>query len=124
VRSEQPPMTAVRTELPSEPRGWWLENDDAGVTARCQGSQVAQVDVQDKGDRVDLVFWFDEPVPAGMATDLAREAFQHPALQPHRPVTVALPRRRAELLGELRAHLVGSTTHVAGTTCLVAGRLR
>jgi hypothetical protein len=124
VRTELPPTTAPRTERPGEPRGWWLENDDAGVTARSQANQVAQVDVQDRGDRVDLAFWFDERVPSGMATDLAREVFQHPALQPHRPVAVALPQRHAELLGELRAHLVDSTTHVAGTTCLVVGRLR
>lgn len=123
--TEQPPTTHVPTEPADGASGWRLEEDARGVTARDRrGSPVAHVDIIEEGERVDLVFWFDERLPGPVTTGLAREAFAHPALRPHRPVAAALPQHQADALGELRAHLAGVTTHVAGTTCLVVGQVR
>ena len=44
--------------------------------------------------------------------------------RPGRVVAAALPQRETEVLQELRAHVVDEHTHVAGSTCLLEGRVR
>jgi hypothetical protein len=122
---DEPPVRAsVRTPLDAAGRHWWLERDDRGVTARSGRVPVAHVEVQVRGPRVDLLFWVDERLPRELHTRLTRSAFEHPAVRPHRPVTVALPHRETDVLLEARSHLADASTRVAGATCLLEGRVR
>lgn len=106
------------------PGDWWLDEDEHGVTARREHGAVAHVEVADEGATVQLVFWLDEGLPRQLGTALARAVFERPALRPRRPVAVALPHRETDLLQEVQAHVAEARTHVAGTTCLVDGRVR
>ena len=102
---------------------WWLERDDHGVTARGARGAVARAEVQEQDPGVLLVFWVEERLPAELRTRLTRTAFEHPALRPRRPVSVAFPNRESDVLTEARRHVTGSP-HVAGATCLLEGLVR
>jgi hypothetical protein len=106
------------------PDDWWLDEDAHGVTARDRSGPVARVEVAEDGAGVQLVFWADERLPRQLRADLTRLAFRHPALRTSRPVSVALPHREVDVLDEVRAHVTGARTHVAGATCLLDGRVR
>jgi hypothetical protein len=122
--TEQHVPTSPPAGPASSPRTWSVERDDQGVTARDGRGPVAQAEVRDDASRVSLVFWVDERLPRDLCLQLARTAFEHPALRPHRPVAVALPQRETEVLQEVRSHLADESTHVAGATCLIQGRVR
>ncbi|SSC26096.1 Hypothetical protein KLENKIAIHU_4926, partial [Klenkia terrae] len=106
------------------PTAWWFEHDPHGLTAHDQAGLVGRVDVQDTEAEVKVVFSLTDRVPHGMATELARGAFAHPALEPDRTVAVSLPQGEVDVLAEVRRHLWVVQTHVAGATCLVEGRVR
>ena len=122
TREQSVDTTGSAAERP--PADWWLEQDDHGVTARDSHRAVAHVEVQDRGAVVGLVFWVDERLPRELRTRLTRTAFEHPALRSERPVSVAVPQRESEVLTEVRQHLANASSHVAGTTCLLEGRVR
>jgi hypothetical protein len=124
MTDEQPARTSVRTPVDAPGGQWWLEREDHGVTARSGRRPVAHVEVREVGPRVDLVFWVDERLPRELHTRLTRSAFEHPAVRPHRPVTVALPQREVDVLLEARTHVADAATRVAGATCLLEGRVR
>jgi hypothetical protein len=124
VAPEHPIPTPRPAGAESAAHPWQVEQDDHGVTARVDHDPVAHAGVLDDPSRVSLVFWVDERLPQALRTELARTAFEHPALRPDRPVAVALPQRETELLREVRSHLADDSTHVAGATCLIEGRVR
>jgi hypothetical protein len=96
-----------------EPRvqDWWLEQDEHGVTA-CNGRRpIAHVEVHEDDDRVQLY------------TRLTSMAFEHPSLGPQRWVSAAFPHRETDVLLEMRSHVAVTSTRVAGTTCLLDGRV-
>jgi hypothetical protein len=106
------------------PTEWWLERDAHGVTARDQHRAVARVDVQERDADVRLAFWVDERLPRELRTRLTRTVFELPALRSRRSVSVALPLRESDVLQEVREHVADDSTHVAGATCLLEGRVR
>lgn len=122
MTNEQSPATSRPTTTAAE--GWWLEQDEDGVTAKDSHGAIAHVEVREDDARVRLDFWLDERLPGDLRTELTRTAFEHPALHPQRPVSVALPHREVEVLREARAHLANPSTRVAGATCLLEGRAR
>jgi len=124
VTTEQRDLTPSRTEVRDEHHTWWMELDGDGLTAVDSGGALAHVDVREDDDRVHLVFWLDDRLPGTVGTELTRRLFEHPALRHQRPVAASLPHRGVDVLTELRRHLAGATTHVAGATCLVVGRVR
>jgi hypothetical protein len=124
-------VTTLRSDRPDPDRegqderhAWWLELDDDGVTAREASRLLAHADVREDGDRVQLMFWLDDGLSGEVGIGLTRQVFALPALRPHRPVAVSVPHEEVDVLTELRKHLVGAITHVAGSTCLVVGRVR
>jgi hypothetical protein len=108
---------------PHRPSDWALERDDHGVTARIGDRPVAHVEVRDADARVRLEFWMDERLPHELRTDLTRTVFDHPALRPCRPVSVAWPHRQTDVLQEVRRHVPDARIHVAGATCLLDGHI-
>jgi len=103
---------------------WHCEVDEAGVTAFSPTGPAAQVTVHEVDAAVQLDFWVSDGVPHQVRSELTRRVFQHPALRPRRVVAAALPQRETEVLQEIRAHVVDEHTHVAGSTCLLEGRVR
>jgi len=109
---------------PSPTPAWRCEADERGVTAFSPSGPAAQVTVHEVDAGVQLDFWVSDGVPHQVRSELTRRVFQHPALRPRRVVAAALPQRETEVLQEIRAHVVDEHTHVAGSTCLVEGRVR
>ncbi|MCW2576065.1 MAG: hypothetical protein JWR66_2095 [Modestobacter sp.] len=74
-------------------------------------------------DRVRLDFSIDERLPSELYTRLTSMAFEHPSLGPQRWVSAAFPHRETDVLLEMRSHVAVTSTRVAGTTCLLDGRV-
>ena len=120
-------MPAVVLEQPSAIAGsrWELRSSSTGVAVVGSGGRVAEAQVADEPGRVvvDIRSWL-HGLPPDIGTRLVAQAFAHPAAQAHRPVLVVLPRGETALLEEVRCHLWGARTRVAGVTCIVEGRVR
>ncbi|MGY1747642.1 hypothetical protein [Modestobacter sp. SYSU DS0511] len=102
-----------------------FEHDEHGVTALAgSGRPVAHVEVREDEAGVRLEFWLAQATPPRVRTELARSVFEHAALHPRRTVLAAVPHGQHDVLAELRAHVSGGRTHVAGATCLLEGRVR
>jgi hypothetical protein len=102
---------------------WWLEEDDHGVTALRGTGPVAHAEVQEDDASVRLAFWLEERLPRELRSQLTRTVFDHPALRRHRPVSVALPHGESDVLLEVRSRVDDARTRVAGSTCLLEGRV-
>ncbi len=124
MNGEHPYRMSPRTVTEAPVRDWWLEHDDHGVTALNRRGPVAHVEVQEDDASVRLAFWLDERLPHELRTCLTRTAFEHPAIRPHRPVSVAFPHGESDVLQEVRSRVADVRTHVAGATCLLEGRVR
>jgi hypothetical protein len=120
IRSPEP--TAARTT-----RGfaaeWHLEQDADGITARSAAGPSAGVSVVEDDDRVRLEFWISGPQPQALLSALTSSVFDHPAMRSHRPVLATLPHGEPQVLAELCSHLCDVRTYVAGSTCLLDGRV-
>jgi hypothetical protein len=102
---------------------WWLERDEHGVTACSGRGAIAHAEVREDDDRVRLDFSIDERLPHELHRSLTSMVFEHPALHPRRLVSAAFPHRETDVLLEVRSHVVAISTRVAGTTCLLDGRV-
>lgn len=124
LTDENRPTTTAGTTTDVPARDWWLVRDEHGVTACSRRGPVAHVEVRESDARVGLEFWVDELLPRALRTRLTSKVFEHPALRPHRPLSVGLPRGETEVLREVRSHMADSSTRVAGATCLLEGHVR
>jgi hypothetical protein len=96
-----------------------------GVAVVGEGGRLAEAQVAEEPDRV-VVDIRPElfGLPADVVARLVEETFAHPAVRAERPVLVTLPRGESAVLEEVRAHLDGARSRVAGVTCLVEGTVR
>lgn len=102
---------------------WELRPVAGGAVVSASGRPFAHGRVEDTGDRVVVEFWTSPGVPQDLRVRLARLTFRDTALRARRPVLVCLPAGDSVLLTEVRTHLAGACSRVAGATCLVEGRV-
>ena len=106
-------------------RSWELLTSRSGVAVMGEVGRLAEVQVAEERDRVVLDIWAEAPgLPDDLGVRLVGQAFAHPALWAERPILVTLPRGESAVLEEVRAHLDGARSRVAGVTCLVEGTVR
>jgi hypothetical protein len=105
-------------------RRWDLLVDRGGVTAVTTAGTVAAARVSPSDGRAAVAVWTaGTDLPQGLRAQLVAQALAHPVVRARPSVLVTLPRGDVEALDEARRRLVPSHTHVAGSTCLVEGRL-
>jgi len=98
---------------------------DPNVAVVTGAGRLAEAQVAEEAERVVVDFWADAPgLPTDIGARLVGQAFAHPAVRPHRPILVTLPRGESAVLQAVEAHLDQAHSHVAGVTCLVEGRVR
>lgn len=86
---------------------------------------VAGARIRENGDCLSVDIWLDRgTLPHHLRTDLARGVLAHPTARPGRTLLAAFPCGESELLEGLRSGLTGVQTRVAGSTCLLEGRIR
>jgi|SRR4051794_9859609 hypothetical protein len=106
-------------------RPWELLTSRTGVTVETASGRLAEAQVAEEAERVVVDFWADTiGLPADIGARLVGQAFAHPAVRAHRPILVTLPRGESAVLEQVRTHLDGARSRVAGVTCLVEGRVR
>lgn len=104
---------------------WHLVRDDSGVTAVDEQGQLAAAWIREDGDQVCVEFELTAvPVPVQLGTELTRAAFDHAALRRTRPLLAVVPHGSTEVLDELRRHVPDARARMAGSTCLLQGRVR
>jgi len=86
---------------------------------------MAQARIQEHDGCLTVDIWLDRGfLPHHLKADLARGVLAHPTARPGRTVLAAFPCGESELLDGLRSGLSGVRTRVAGSTCLLEGRIR
>jgi hypothetical protein len=104
---------------------WDVLTSAGGVTVTTPEGLVAEARVRDRERWVVLEFWTSSPaLPLELRRQLVRHTFDHPAVRAGRRVLACTPTGDSEVLTAVRDHVVGASSHVAGSTCLVQGRLR
>ena len=80
--------------------------------------------MSERNGQVVVEFWVEGPgLPAELSAQLVTQAFGLPAVRPHRPVLVCVPRHDGAVLAEARRRVVNASTRAAGVTCLLEGRV-
>ena len=80
--------------------------------------------MSERDEQVVVEFWVEGPgLPAELSAELVRYAFLLPAIRPHRPVLVCVPRHDGAVLAEAQRRVEGAWTRAAGVTCLLEGRI-
>ncbi|WP_147332068.1 hypothetical protein [Geodermatophilus marinus] len=103
---------------------WELHSGPSRVTAVTPAGTVAEARVTEQDEQVVVEFWADEPgLPAELGEQLVTRAFALPAVRPHHPVLVCVPRHSGTVLDQARRRVQDPRTRVAGVTCLVEGRV-
>lgn len=109
------------------PRGyaaeWHLERSADGITALGATGPSAGVSVTEDEELVRLEFWVSGPQPEALLSALTSAVFDHPAMYGRRQVLATLPHGEPQVLAELCRHLRDVRTYVAGSTCLLDGRV-
>jgi hypothetical protein len=103
---------------------WVMRSDEHTVTAVTTTGTVAEARVSESDDRVVVELWVrDGLLPADLVAAFVGRVFGLPAVRPHRPALVCLPRRDAALLAQVQSFVRSAWTRAAGTTCLIEGRI-
>lgn len=86
---------------------------------------VAGARIREDDDCLTVDIWLEHGVlPSHLRIDLARGVLAHPSARAGRTLLAAFPCGESELLQGLRSGLTGVQTRVAGSTCLLEGRIR
>jgi hypothetical protein len=83
---------------------------------------VAEARVSEPDERVVIELWAQPGgLPRELTARLVARAFSLPAVHPHRPVLVCVPRRDVAVLALAHGYVNDSSTRAAGATCLIEG---
>ncbi len=94
------------------------------VTVVSGGVTVAQADVVVEDAQVVVRFWVAaRSLSPDTRDELVRTAFAHESLPPRQRVLATVPHEDCGLLEQLRQILTVTSSHVAGATCLLEGRV-
>lgn len=104
-------------------RRWDVVSCARETVATTASGTVAGATIEDAGDRVVVAFWTSPALPHELRAQLVETTFAHPAIRGQRPVLLSIPVNDSEVLVEARHHLDGARSRVAGSTCLVEGRV-
>lgn len=104
-------------------RHWQVLSCARRTVATTTHGAVAGATIDDAGDRVVVEFWSSPALPHELRALLVDTTFAHPAISGQRPVLLCVPVNDSEVLTEARNHLDDPHSHVAGSTCLIEGRV-